>query len=142
MTVGVESTSMNCVTKGHGSENASILHEEHLSSYATQLMEAFGWSSSISMYQIAFDYLLKCQYEKYGIELVESFMEKIPLEYISEIEANKVFHLAFEFNFHDLAFGVGRCMQMRALNKGRYGTALSWNVRIKDLHFGTVLAEK
>jgi len=33
-------------------------------------------------------------------------------------------------------------MQMRALKKGRYGTALGWNVRIKDVHFGTVLAER
>ena len=31
---------------------------------------------------------------------------------------------------------------MRALKNGRYGTALGWNVRIKDLHFGTVLAER
>lgn len=139
MTVGVESRS---TFSGGESRDAKVLHEEHLSAYAGQLLEAFGWSSAISVYQISFDYLLKCQYEKYGMGLVESFMEKIPLEHISELEGNKVFQMAFEFGFHDLAFGVGRCMQMRALKKGRYGLALGWNVRIKDLHFGTVLAEK
>lgn len=141
MTVGVES-------KGHmsssdrGSENASILHEEHLSAYASQLMSAFGWSSPLSIYQIAFDYLLKCHIEKYGVDLIQAFLEKLPLEFISELEANKVYHMAYEFNFHDLAFGIGRCMQMRALQKKQYGTALGWNVRIKDMHFGTVLAER
>jgi len=142
MAVGVESMNGGGSSTVNGTENASILHEEHLSAYATQLLEAYGWSSPISIYQISFDYLLKCQYEKFGIGLMESFMEKIPLERISELEANKVYQLAFEFNFHDLAFGVGRCMQMRALKNGRYGTALGWNVRIKDVHFGTVLAEK
>lgn len=143
MTLGVESKNhMGVGSSGHGSENATILHEEHLSDYATQLLGAFGWSSSISIYNISFDYLKKCTIKKYGIDLIEEFMEKIPLENISEVEANKVFYLASKFDFDDLAFGVGRCMQMRALKKGMYGTALGWNVRIKDMHFGTVLAEK
>lgn len=140
MTVGVESSHMGIGSSSHGSENATILHEEHLSAYAKQLLNAFGWSSSISIYQISFDYLYKCRIEKYGLDLIEEFMEKIPLESISELEANKVFYMASEF--HDLAFGVGRCMQMRALKREMYGTALGWNVRIKDMHFGTVLAEK
>lgn len=142
MTVGVESNSHMAGSSGHGSENKTILHEEHLSAYATQLLKAFGWSSPISIYQISFDYLMKCRIDKYGIQLIEEFMEKIQLKNISELEANKLFHLAYEFKFHDLAFGVGRCMQMRALKNGQYGTALGWNVRIKDTHFGTVLAEK
>lgn len=33
-------------------------------------------------------------------------------------------------------------MQMRAFKRGLYGTALSWNVRIKDSSFGNYLAEK
>merc|ERR1712127_522722 len=108
MTVGVESNGHMVGSSGQGSENATIIHEEHLSAYATQLLTAFGWSSPVSIYQISFDYLMKCRIEKFGIQLIEEFMEKIPLKNISELEANKVFHLAFELNFHDLAFGVGR----------------------------------
>ena len=141
MTVGVESKG-HMTSSDRGSENASILHEEHLSAYAAQLMAAFGWSSPLAIYQIAFDYLLKCRIDKYGVDLVQAFMEKMPLESISELEANKLYHLAYEFGFHDLAFGVGRCMQVRALRNALYGTALGWNVRIKDMHFGTVLAER
>ena len=140
MSVGVESNTMG--SSVHGTENAIILHEDHLATYATQLLDAFGWESPISIYQISFDYLLKCKIEKYGVELIETFMEKISLDNISEFEGNKVYHLAFEFNFHDLAFGIGRCMQMRALKKALYGTALGWNIRIKDVHFGAILAEK
>ena len=126
----------------NASENAILLHAEHLEAYATQLLSAFWPNSSLSMYQIGFDYLLKCRLENNGPELIEAYMEKIPLTSISEFEACKLFHLAFEYNFHDLAFSIGRVMQTRAFRNEQYGTALGWNVRIKDLNFGTLLAER
>ncbi len=147
LTVGVSTNSNNINKRGmanssNASENASLLHDEHLEAYATQLLSAFWPVGSLSMYQIGFDYLLKCRIENNGPDLVEAYMEKIPLDSISELEANKLFNLAFEFNFHDLAFSIGRVMQTRAFRKSQYGTALGWNVRIKDLNFGTHLAER
>lgn len=143
LTVGVSTTLNN--KRGNSNisatENASLLHDQHLEAYANQLLAAFWPVNSLSLYQIGFDYLTKCRLDKNGSDLIEAYMEKIPLNDISEIEANKLFHLAFEYNFHDLAFSIGRIMQMRAFRKGKYGTALGWNVRIKDLNFGTLLAE-
>ena len=150
LTVGVSSSS-SAFNKRAGiinsnqlnaSENAILLHAEHLEAYATQLLSAFWPTSSLSMYQIGFDYLLKCRLESNGPDLIEAYMEKIPLTSISELEANRLFHLAFEYNFHDLAFSIGRVMQTRAFRNEQYGTALGWNVRIKDLNFGTLLAER
>ena len=134
MTVGVE---LSGPAAPHGSENANILHEEHLSAYAGQLIAAFGPASSLSMHQIAFDYLLKCKLD--ANDLIEAYMEKIALTQMSEYEANMLCHLAFQYNFH-LTFSIGRIMQMRAYKRGMYGTALGWNVRNKDLNFGTLLA--
>ena len=126
------------------SDNASILHEQHLKSYAEQLIEAFECldARNLSMYQIAFDYLTKCRIENRGILLIESYIEKIPLKYISELEANKLYHITYELNLHDLAFELGRNLQMRALKREQFGTALGWNIKIKDLGFGTLLAER
>jgi hypothetical protein len=145
MSVGLESNGMSRSvgnSNQHGSENANQLHEEHLSAYAAQLIDAFGDASSLSLHQIAFDYLLKCKLSKYSIDLIENYLEKIPLNQKSELEANKLFHFAFELNLHDLAFAIGRVMQIRALKKSQYGNALGWNIRIKDFSFGTILAEK
>ena len=154
LTVGVSSSSSYSASGGlnkrgmtnsnqlNASENAILLHAEHLEAYATQLLAAFWPVGSLSMYQIGFDYLLKCRLENCGPDLIEAYMEKIPLTNISEMEANRLFHLAFEYNFHDLAFSIGRTMQTRAFRNEQYGTALGWNVRIKDLNFGTLLAER
>lgn len=134
---GLNSVSLN------NNENKNLMHESHLSKYAVQLLSACSGASSLSLYQTAFDYLLKCRnLDTKGIDLIEAYMEKISLVYISEMDANKIFHIASQFGLHDLAFSIGRVMQTRALKRGLYGTALGWNVRIKDQSFGTILAEK
>lgn len=146
LTVGVSSGAGSLSNKRPGnmsaSENATLMHDEHLEAYATQLLAAFWPVGSLSMYQIGFDYLSKIRSDATGFELIEAYMEKIPLDYISEQEANKLFIMAFGFSFHDLAFSIGRVMQTRAFKRGQLGTALGWNVRIKDHNFGTLLAEK
>ena len=122
-------------------------HELNLSEYGQQLLK-FAWSSSsLSLYQTAFDYLVKCKTpnhnDNYGIHLIEMNLELYPLTEISETDANRLFHMAaYEYGLHDLAFSIGRVMQKRAFYKGMYGTALSWNLRIKDSTFGTILADK
>lgn len=120
----------------------SMIHQQHLIEYATQILSACSLSSSLSMYETAFDYLIKCKQENKGIELIEGYMEKIPLTTMSETNAYKLFHMAYELDLHDLAFSIGRIMQMRAFTKGMYGISLGWNVRIKDASFGTMLAER
>lgn len=123
-------------------ENRLPVHEQHLIDYALQLLSA-AWSPSLlSLNQTAFDYLFKCQTEQSGIDYIEAYLERIPLYGISEREANKVFYLAFQYGLHDLAFSIGRVMQMRALNCRLFGTALCWNAKIKDCSFGNILAEK
>lgn len=123
-------------------ENHVPVHEQHLIEYGLQLLSA-AWSPSLlSLNQTAFDYLFKCQTEQAGIHYIEAYLERIPLSEISEKEANKIFYLAFQYGLHDLAFSIGRVMQMRALKCRLYGTALGWNVKIKDCSFGNILAEK
>ena len=131
------------VAKNDG--DASMIHHQNLIEYGVQLVSS-GWSSScLSLYQTAFDYWIRCRKlneTSKGIELIESHMERIPLTYMSETEANKVFHMAYQYGLHDLAFSIGRIMQTRALKRGLYGIALGWNVKIKDPSFGTFLAEQ
>jgi hypothetical protein len=139
---GSSAFSLNSMNSCHG--NSSFVHEQHLIEYSTQLLTACAASESLSLYQTAFDYLIKCKNLEVvrGLELIEMHMEKIPLTFMSETNASKLFHMAFEYDLHDLAFSIGRIMQTRALKRGMYGTALGWNVRIKDASFGTFLAER
>jgi hypothetical protein len=142
---------MTTVASEHPSEMAEMsltrTHELNLSEYGQQLLK-FAWSScSLSLYQTAFDYLVKCkkpsQHENYGIHLIEMNLERYPLTDITETDANRLFHMAaYEYGLHDLAFSIGRVLQKRAFDRGMYGTALSWNVRIKDPAFGTIIADK
>jgi hypothetical protein len=141
MASGNAGFTLSSMNSCHG--NSSFVHEQHLIEYSTQLLTACAASESLSLYRTAFDYLVKCRnLEVRGLELIEAHMEKIPLTFMSESNANKLFHMAFEYDLHDLAFSIGRIMQTRALKRGMYGTALGWNVRIKDASFGTFLAEK
>ena len=141
--LGASSSSNAFNTPNFTSENSHVIHEYHIMEYATQLLNASSTSNSLSLYQTAFDYLLKCKnLEVKGIELIETHLEKFDLTNFSETTVNKVFHLAFEYDLHDLAFSIGRIMQMTAFKLRRYGTALSWNIRIKDASFGTFLAER
>ena len=137
-----------------------MVRQQHLTEYATQLMRAAWSTQSLAMYQTAFDYLRECHSSSSsslsslssaieptstavtGLELIETYLEKYPLTYVSEKDANLVFNMAFRLELHDTAFAIGRIMQTRAFKRGQYGTALSWNVRIKDPSFGTVVAEK
>ncbi|CAF0837173.1 unnamed protein product [Brachionus calyciflorus] len=133
----------NDLTMFKSDKNSIAIHEEHLIEYAVQILSAAWSNSSLSLNQTAFDYLLKCSnLDRTGLELIETYLEKISLTNLSESNANKVFYLAFQNGLHDLAFSIGRVMQMRAFKRGMYGTALSWNVRIKDCSFGNYLAEK
>lgn len=120
---------------------APMMHEEHLIEYASQLISSF-WSSAstLSTLETGFDYLLKCG--RLGIALIEAYMDKIQLTYMSELDGNKLFHIAFKLGLDDVAYQIGRVMQMRAFKQGMYGTALCWNVRIKDSSFGNILAEQ
>lgn len=131
---------------GGSNQNADIVHEEHLVNYASQLIMStrLSASPSLSIYETAFDYLLNCvnlERQK-GIDIIEAYMEKIPLTYLSEVEANKLFQIAYKLGLEDIAYSIGRCMQMRAFKANNYGTALGWNVRIKDATFGNILAER
>lgn len=113
--------------------------EQHLIDYSIKLLNSSWATESLSMYQIAFDYLIHC---KGGIEIIESYLERFPLTYISELEAKKLFDIAFKYGLHDLAFSIGRVMQTRAFKQDLFGTSLGWNVRIKDPVFGTALSER
>jgi hypothetical protein len=122
-------------------------HELNLSEYGQQLLKFACSSSSLSLYETAFDYLVKCKTpnhnDNYGIHVIEMNLELYPLTDISETDANRLFHIAaYEYGLHDLAFSIGRVMQKRAFDRCMYGTALSWNLRIKDSTFGTILADK
>jgi hypothetical protein len=122
-------------------ENADLLHEQHLMEYGIQLLESYP--ISLSMYQTAFDYFIACRnLNTKGIDLIETYIQSIPLTYVSELEANKIFLMSYQYGLHDLAFSIGRCMQTRAAKRGCLGTALAWNCKIKDPCFGNALAEK
>lgn len=148
-TVGVTSSFSNdndVIPLNGAHQNADIVHEEHLVSYAGQLIMStrLSASPSLSVYETAFDYLLKCvnlERQK-GIDIIEAYIEKIPLTYMSEFEANKLFQMAYKLGLEDVAYSIGRVMQMRAFKSNNYGTALGWNVRIKDASFGNILAER
>ncbi|RNA06283.1 nuclear pore complex Nup85 [Brachionus plicatilis] len=128
-------------TSSFRAESSIPVHEQHMTEYAIQLLSA-AWSPSLlSLHQTAFDYLIKCKMDQSGIDYIEAYLERIPLTDISEMEASKIFYIAFQYGLHDLAFSIGRVMQMRALKSGLYGTALSWNAKIKDCSFGNILAE-
>ena len=132
--------------KMDGAENnASMIHQQNLIEYGLQLVSSGSLTSSLSLYQTGFDYLIRCRKSNEnnkGLELIETHLERIPLTYMSELEANQVFHMAYQYGLHDLAFSIGRIMQNRALKRSMYGTALGWNVKIKDPSFGTYLGER
>ena len=117
----------------------------NLIDYGLQLISSGSSTSSLSLYQTGFDYWIRCRRlneNDKGLELIETHLERIPLTYMNELDANKVFHMAYQYGLHDLAFSIGRIMQTRALKRGLYGLALGWNVKIKDPSFGTHLGEK
>jgi len=131
--------------KNDDGENASMIHQQNLIEYGLQLISSGSSTSSLSLYQTGFDYWIRCKKlneNTKGLELIETHLERIPLTYMSELEANKVFHMAYQYGLHDLAFSIGRIMQHRALKRDLYGLALEWNVKIKDPSFGTTLGEK
>lgn len=134
----------NSLSMGASSSNSNsldLMHELHLSEYARELVESD--TSSLSLFQMACDYLLACKtIEPRGIQVIEEYLQRIPLTSISELDAYKVYITAYQFGLHDLAFSIGRVMQMRALKRGMFGDALAWNCRIKDACFGNMLAEK
>lgn len=118
-----------------------LIHEHHLNEYARELIESD--LTSLSLFQTACEYLLVCKtIEPRGSQVIEDYMQRIPLTNISEQDAYKVFIMAYKFGMHDLAFSIGRVMQMRAYKREMYGDALAWNVRIKDSCFGNLLGEK
>lgn len=118
----------------------NFLHEHHLNEYGRELLDSN--ISSLSLFEIATDYLLTVKnVEPNGMQVIEWYMQHIPLTTISELVASKVYIKAYQLGLHDLAFSIGRIMQMRALKRGMLGDALCWNCKIKDACFGNLLGE-
>lgn len=119
-----------------------LMHEHHLNEYGCELLES-DQVGSVSLVQTACDYLLMCKsLEPRGLQVIEAYLERISLSDISELNAAKVFVMAYQLGLHDTAFSIGRVMQLRAFKRGMLGNALAWNCRIKDACFGNQLAEK
>lgn len=71
-------------------DNSILMHEKHLTKYALQLLSAAWSTSSLSLNQTAFDYLIKCtNIDNSGIELIETYLERLSLTYISEKRQTK-----------------------------------------------------
>ena len=122
-------------------EQQEFMHERHVNEYAQELLECDA--SSLSLFQIACDYLLTCKsIDPKGVQVIETYMQRIPLTDISELNARRLFVMAYQLGLHDLAFSIGRVLQVRSLKRGLFGDALAWNCRIKDACFGNFLAEK
>ncbi|XP_054716603.1 nuclear pore complex protein Nup85-like [Uloborus diversus] len=103
-----------------------------LMSYAESLM------AHSSLWQVGIDYLDQCQ--ENGRELLELYLERIPLN--TEAKARKIIYLAKKRNMDALVKTIANVMTSRAMANGQLGSALTWVMHSKDVHFADELADR
>ncbi|KAH8355279.1 hypothetical protein KR093_010332, partial [Drosophila rubida] len=127
-----------------------IYHSGHLKTYFDQhnldlpaLRHAmiFEYGSYLmtthNLWQLGIDYLDHCSQE--GIAAIELLLPRIPLK--SERQAFKILALAKQRGLVNVEQDICKVLSKRAYNEQRYGNALEWAIRSKDVLVVTAIAD-
>ncbi|KAH8299678.1 hypothetical protein KR044_004541, partial [Drosophila immigrans] len=127
-----------------------IHHSGHLKTYfdqqnldlpALRLAMIFEYGSYLmtthNLWQLGIDYLDHCGQE--GIGAIELLLPRIPLK--TERQAFKILALAKRRGLVNVEATVCKVLSKRAYNDQRYGSALEWAIRSKDVLAVTAIAD-
>lgn len=90
-----------------------------------------------NLWQVGVDYLDACKHE--GASAIELLLPRIPLR--NERQAFKIIGLAKKRGMHGVEHDISKVLSKRAYNDQRYGSALEWAVRSKDVLLVTATAD-
>ncbi|KAH8421079.1 hypothetical protein KR222_010731, partial [Zaprionus bogoriensis] len=90
-----------------------------------------------NLWQVGIDYLDACKPD--GPAAIELLLPRIPLK--SERQAFKIIALARTRGLHGVEQDICKVLSKRAYNDQRYGSALEWAVRSKDVLLVTAIAD-
>lgn len=90
-----------------------------------------------NLWQVGVDYLDACKHE--GASAIELLLPRIPLR--NERQAFKIIALAKKRGMQTVEQDISKVLSKRAYNDQRYGSALEWAVRSKDVLLVTAIAD-
>lgn len=90
-----------------------------------------------NLWQVGVDYLDACQHE--GAAAIELILPRIPLR--NERQAFKIIALAKKRGMQNVEQDICKVLSKRAYSDQRYGSALEWAVRSKDVLLVTAIAD-
>lgn len=93
--------------------------------------------TSHNLWQLGIDYLDCCKQE--GVAAIEQLLPRIPLK--SERQAFKIIAMAKERGLVNVEQDICKVLSKRAYSDQRYGSALEWAVRSKDVLLVTAIAD-
>ncbi|XP_034478529.1 nuclear pore complex protein Nup75 [Drosophila innubila] len=127
-----------------------IYHTGHLKSYFEQqnvdlaalrhsMIFEYGsyLMTSHNLWQLGIDYLDCCEHE--GTAAIELLLPRIPLR--NERQAFKILALAKRRGLVNVEQDICKVLSKRAYNDQRYGSALEWAIRSKDVLLVTAIAD-
>ncbi|XP_017837537.1 nuclear pore complex protein Nup75 [Drosophila busckii] len=93
--------------------------------------------TSHNLWQLGIDYLDHCQQE--GLAAISLLLPHIPIK--TERQAFKIIQLAKQRGFVEVEQDICKVLSKRAYNDERYGSALEWAIRAKDVLLVTAIAD-
>lgn len=93
--------------------------------------------TSHNLWQLGIDYLDCCKQE--GLATIEQLLPHIPLK--SERQAFKIIAMAKERGLVNVEQSICKVLSKRAYSEQRYGNALEWAMRSKDVLLVTAIAD-
>ncbi|VDM07935.1 unnamed protein product [Wuchereria bancrofti] len=94
--------------------------------------------SEPGLWQVGFDYLRETGNE--GLSHLELLIAQVPLD--NETVATKLCSLCDEVDFDQTRKDIARAMAYRLLRTGRWGSALSWAIRSRDVEIVSTVADQ
>ncbi|VIO92891.1 Uncharacterized protein BM_BM5485 [Brugia malayi] len=94
--------------------------------------------SEPGLWQVGFDYLRETGNE--GLSHLELLIAQVPLD--NETVATKLCSLCDEVDFDQTRKDIARAMAYRLLRTGRWGGALSWAIRSRDIEIVSTVADQ
>ncbi|KAK6102858.1 Nup85 Nucleoporin family protein [Brugia pahangi] len=94
--------------------------------------------SEPGLWQVGFDYLRETGNE--GLSHLELLIAQVPLD--NETVATKLCSLCDEVDFDQTRKDIARAMAYKLLRTGRWGSALSWAIRSRDIEIVSTVADQ
>ncbi|XP_023164937.2 nuclear pore complex protein Nup75 [Drosophila hydei] len=125
----------------HSGQLKSYFEQQHVDLPALRYSMVFEYGSylmtSHNLWQLGIDYLDCCKQE--GVAAIEQLLPRIPLK--SERQAFKIIAMAKERGLVNVEQDICKVLSKRAYSDQRYGSALEWAVRSKDVLLVTAIAD-